>query len=232
MAQPFTQPKSGRKVMVLLGLGLLLVAAIVFFWGNGSWRQELRLHVSTPGGPIEPSQVIEVKFEKGSDWLGEFSRDRLRLKGEALVVELGEKRLFVLLDGETGRWVWRARIDPLPRKERRSMAADLRRFKRQYDPLDLPRELWPRMVTFGDVTDSTSVVAVDPEDLAATFGPGFALERITVAATKDPISPATIRSLLTWLSDYPEPLLCPPSDEGESIPLCRRVKHGDFARTT
>jgi hypothetical protein len=44
------------------------------------------------------------------------------------------------------------------------------------------------MVTFGDLADPTSVAEVDPDDLAATFGEGVKLKRLTVELTDDPVT--------------------------------------------
>jgi hypothetical protein len=60
---------------------------------------------------------------------------------------------------------------------------------------------YPLLVTFQDVRDPTSVALVDPADLAATFGPGVSLRRITVALTDDPVSTG-IEKRLSWLSRY------------------------------
>lgn len=47
---------------------------------------------------------------------------------------------------------------------------------------------YPMLVTFGDLDDPTSVERVDPDDLAASFGEGVALKRITVQITDDPVT--------------------------------------------
>jgi hypothetical protein len=43
---------------------------------------------------------------------------------------------------------------------------------------ELPREPYrPLLVTFADINDPASVQRVDPDDLAASFGPGYALSQ-------------------------------------------------------
>ena len=54
--------------------------------------------------------------------------------------------------------------------------------------LDLPQWLYPMLVTFTDIDDPSSVQRVDPANLAASFGPGVTLKRITVEVTKDPVT--------------------------------------------
>ena len=44
----------------------------------------------------------------------------------------------------------------------------------------VPKDRLPRLVTFRDTADPTSVERVDPDDLASTFGPGVRLESVTL----------------------------------------------------
>jgi hypothetical protein len=57
------------------------------------------------------------------------------------------------------------------------------------------------LVTFGDEADPTSVAEVDPDDLAATFGEGVRLKRITVELTDDPVT-SGIEARLAWMNAY------------------------------
>lgn len=54
------------------------------------------------------------------------------------------------------------------------------------------------MVTFTDITDPTTVNQVDPTNLAATFGPGVSLKRITLQITDEPVTEGKIESVLGW----------------------------------
>ena len=76
------------------------------------------------------------------------------------------------------------------------------------------RSAYPMMVTFGDLNDPTSVALVDPDDLAASFGEGINISRITAELTDDPVTTG-IEERLEWLgmsfrgfdsSDFPEGL--------------------------
>lgn len=55
----------------------------------------------------------------------------------------------------------------------------------------------PMLVTFGDLSDPTSMAEVDPDNLAATFGAGVSLKRITVQMTDDPVTTG-IEKRLGW----------------------------------
>lgn len=54
------------------------------------------------------------------------------------------------------------------------------------------------LVTFGDLADPTSVRLVDANNLAANFGEGVSLKRITVQMTDDPVTTG-IEGRLQWL---------------------------------
>jgi hypothetical protein len=58
---------------------------------------------------------------------------------------------------------------------------------------------YPLLVTFGDLRDPKSVVAIDPDHLDQQFGPGIKLRRITVQMTDDAVTTG-IEKRLGWLS--------------------------------
>ena len=62
------------------------------------------------------------------------------------------------------------------------------------------------LVAFGDEADPTSVARVGPDDLAANFGEGVTLKRITVELTNDPVTTG-IEERLGWLPQYFDKML-------------------------
>jgi hypothetical protein len=54
-------------------------------------------------------------------------------------------------------------------------------------------------VTFADVADPTTVARVDPDDLAASFGPGVTLRGMTLEITDDPVTKGVVEGVLGWL---------------------------------
>ncbi|HEX8263299.1 MAG TPA: hypothetical protein VF547_10545 [Allosphingosinicella sp.] len=140
-----------------------------------------------------------------------------KLRGEAVAVELGNGRtLFAVLrgtDGESGM------AEMLPerlfgdvgrsaRGERTRFSpdriADLRDIaSRVGETATVPcaeRPGWcPMLVTFRNISDPTSVEQVDPTDIAATLGPGYALKAITVELVSQRPEHA-IEARLPWLA--------------------------------
>ena len=55
------------------------------------------------------------------------------------------------------------------------------------------------LLRFGDLADPKSVARVDPNDLAASFGPGVKLVRATIEITDDPVTTG-IEKRLGWVA--------------------------------
>ncbi|MGB3312951.1 MAG: hypothetical protein WBB85_00950 [Albidovulum sp.] len=234
------------KRTLLILFGLLLAGFLAFralFGGQTvSWHQRLTITVETPLGEVSGAAVTAVRKV---EWLGPWvlpdaQRVINTIKGEAAVVEVAPGRhLFALLDGESGEgswlrdaghWVYAAY--GLGQKSDRSYEASMRKLKSQsYNrPVPLPPEGWPLMVTFDDIADPTTVRRVDPDDLAASFGPGVRLKAVTLEVTKAAVTEGRVEGLLGWLGPHPEPALGPATGGTTNIPFFRLVHMGDFIR--
>ena len=182
--------------------------------GPPDYRYRLKVEVHTPEGLKTGSSVIQVTqrlVRPGSSPAG--TAVERRVKGEAVAVDLpGEKTLFALLrsDDDTS-WAYRVMQTLAPDVEGESFEQQLddmlelkgeitlpRMFPR-HGPID-ERSAYPMLVTFGDINDPRSVQQVDPDNLAASFGDGIVLKRITVQITSDPVTTG-IEERLRWLTD-------------------------------
>lgn len=65
--------------------------------------------------------------------------------------------------------------------------------------LTIPPDRYPLLVTFGDITDPTTVRQVDLANLAAAFGPEVSLKRIRLEIPDEPMTEGKIESALGWL---------------------------------
>ncbi len=57
-------------------------------------------------------------------------------------------------------------------------------------PRSIPFVTLPRLARLSNINNSATLVTVLPFDLAASFGPGIELKRVTLELTHDPITPA------------------------------------------
>jgi len=185
-------------------------------------RYRMTVEVMTPQGLRTGQSVVESRIEHGVSFGSDAPGISYKLRGEAVAVDLGDGRvLFALLRGAKNSdgpayyayLLWQAfshgaRTEPMPPADLlNAQSTPLRKWARRHDlQLDLPREAYPLLVTFRDTADPTSVERVDPADLAATFGPGFELRRITAEITNGRVT-SGIAKRLTWLSRYYDRML-------------------------
>lgn len=81
------------------------------------------------------------------------------------------------------------------------------------------------LVTFGDINDPTSIALVDPQNMAQSFGDGYALKEALLEIATDPATSGQIDQVLPWLSSYGQWIRIP-TPEGRPIALERQ----DFVR--
>ncbi|WP_421849677.1 hypothetical protein [Oricola sp.] len=93
----------------------------------------------------------------------------------------------------------------------------------------LPRENYPRLVTFGHIGSPQTVRRVDPDNLAATFGPGYRLKSITLEITDAPVTRGEVETVLGWLGEHPETPLFPIVDP-KDFSFAAKLRQGEFIR--
>ncbi|WP_298305592.1 hypothetical protein [uncultured Erythrobacter sp.] len=185
------------------------------------YRYRLTVEVETPEGLKSGSSVLEVELMKvrpamHPSGVGLSSQAR----GEAVAVDLPNgQTLYALLRSEN-KVDWASNIVYVmaPRREEstpdEAMAERFDWIRNNREVILLPRyklvakgtmrlDGWPMLVTFDDISDPTSIKKVDPFNLAATFGEGVELKRITVQVTDDPVTTG-IEQRLEWLGQLKE----------------------------
>jgi hypothetical protein len=193
---------------------LLLAAAFALIGckSSVSWHQKLTIVVETPAGEARGASVtrIEKVSNKGSLVLPEARGTRSYSFGEAVVVEvMPGKWLFALLEGEggtdAGHWVYAAYdlTAALATNGYPSFEAAMEKLRAQpmNVPVPVPLDGMPLLVTFTDITDPTTVQRVDPENLAASFGPGVRLKAVTLEITEEPVTEGRVVKVLGWLTN-------------------------------
>ena len=165
--------------------------------------------------------LVQARSKWSSGWDGRVgspshSAIQRRIQGEAVAVDLpGGRTLFALLRSDDDvDWAGNVMQAVAPRFEGEPfeekfdnvlLVAGEVALPRMWPPIapGLRQSGYPILVTFADLTDPTSVARVDPEDLAATFGEGVALRRITVQLTDDPVTTG-IEERLGWIGRIKE----------------------------
>ena len=182
----------------------LLILALLSLTGceRYSWRQKLTVTIETPAGDVSGASVSQVSWAKhlipseGMGW-------NYDLTGEAVVVEVTPGRyLFALLKG-AGTTEYMGSVAAASIAGREGRVIDGALFDEVSDKRDraagvitLPPYQYPLLVTFGDIVDPKSVQLVDPDDLAASFGPGVRLKSVTLEVTEEPVTEGAVEGVL------------------------------------
>jgi hypothetical protein len=197
---PPLDPKATSRLLRKLAIWLLLLVGVPYLlyklnFPTYSWGQKTTVTVMTPAGERSGSAVVRVRWSDTPDILPDAPSFQSDVRGEATVVDLGEGRyLFALISGAEqrgiavfgdGRSYWLEQI--------KTVAAS------RGETREIPPAHRPLLVTFADINDPASVQRVDPDDLAASFGPGYALTTITLAITDEPVTKGRVEAVLPCL---------------------------------
>ena len=190
-------------VLGLLALAGFLAFRLLFGGASVNWHQRLTVTVVTPAGEVSGSSVTAVTlrdYTTGTLVLPDARRLQGEVSGEAVVIEVAPGRYLFALLGGAGHWAYAA----FGLDGKTSYVASMRRLKAQPEetPAPLPPEAYPLLVTFTDINDPKTVQRVDPDDLAASFGPGVSLKALTLAVTEEPVTEGRVEAVLGWLSAY------------------------------
>jgi hypothetical protein len=189
----------------LLLIPLLLALFALTGCERYSWHQKLTVTVETPAGEVSASSVSAVSWRKHwiqTDGMG-WSFD---LTGEAVVVEVTPGRyLFALLKGAgTTEYMCSVAAASIAGREGRVINGALfgeveGKRNRAAGVITVPEVQYPKLVTFGDIADPASMKLVDPEDLAASFGPGVRLKSVTLEVTDEAVTEGVVEGVLGWV---------------------------------
>jgi hypothetical protein len=180
-----------RRFTIVALSGLLLSSC-----GTEYVHQKLTIHVMTPTGMISASSVLQVSYQppllKGP--AAGFDRATITRSGEAVVLDVGGGHyLFVLLKGAPDPWsVF------YPKQSPQGVIGNFKTMIGQ--TRELTPKQYPLLVTFGDISDPASVKRVDPNNLELAFGPGYALQSITLSLTDEPVTTGEVEKVLPCLT--------------------------------
>ena len=213
------QCKTADKMIKILPHILILITALsacVPFLAREDWRYRMIVEVETPEGIKTGSAVREVTVTASPKLTPEMTSSQ-EVEGEAVVVNLGERGvLFVLMDGAT--------MMPTYAFGNHGQGAPegMAYFNQLEGSAPLPLMRHPRMVTFDDMNDPTSVRlvydaeicerrnekhrqevygCVKADNFAEIYGDGVALKSITIEMTHARVT-KKIEKWLPWLSNY------------------------------
>ncbi|WP_156712004.1 twin-arginine translocation signal domain-containing protein [Nitratireductor arenosus] len=180
---------------VALVAALLALAGCGWFAERWEWNQKLTVEVLVDGEIASGSAVSYVRWQE-ADALDNYST---AYRGEATVVDLGERGVLFALIGEATKYVAGYTLHEELGERRSDYETLYPKVAGFRGVREVAREAYPLLVTFTDIADPTTVKRVDPDDLAATFGPGVALKRITLEITDEAVTEGEVEAVLGWL---------------------------------
>lgn len=228
----------GGQMSWILGLIALLAGASLFYSPWRIYRYRMTVEVSTPDGPRTGFAVREIRWKGQPALTPEAHALDVRQRGQAVMVDLPSGRtLFALLNRNPHETILSGFYAIAGRKGAMGALLSEADSTRSVYEMPSPQVLrssylpYPALVTFEDPADPMTVEPVEPADLAAVFGPGYSLERITVQITDEPVT-MTIRKRLPWLGFHPEPRLDPDNRWSINSTFAHSLWHGDFHQGT
>lgn len=189
------------RLIAMFALAASLLAGCGILFPTSSYRFRMTVEVDTPQGPRSGSSVLEIT--SGLQNLpGKGKTPVTFLTGEAVAVDLSdEKTLFALTSdlpsggGLEGGITRLFKPDAIGPDAFVASVTKLGRSDQAGRTVELPHELYPKLVTFRDIQDRMSVEAVDPANLVESFGPKVTLRRITAVLTNDKLTTGIQRRL-------------------------------------
>lgn len=190
-----------KRHYILTGF-LIAIIAITGWWKyefpSATWRYKLTVTVETPEGIKTGSAVREVTYTNGPKILPDVAGASWKVKGEAVVVDIGQdKNLFALLD-VNGSYQIVYDVFPYQGQSVRDHIQYYKSLTGQKKTLE--KSQYPTMVTFKDIKDPKTVEQVDPFNLSATFGAGVNLKDVTIEMTDEDVT-WEVEKCLKWLND-------------------------------
>jgi hypothetical protein len=197
------RPLAWRKRIILIAI-FVVAASWWIAYPDYPWRQKMTIEVEAAGQTYIGSNVVEVvwrnnyfnaRYATAPSW-------RQEIRGEAPFITLPDGRtMFAVLSSTndleyTGHIAGRVLYG---RKGRVWGHDEFRAIISSDEVMVLPAENYPPLVTFTDINDPKTLRRVDPDNLAATFGPGVSLKRITLEIADEQVTEKTAESALPWL---------------------------------
>jgi hypothetical protein len=178
----------GMKFRWILITIVAVVLLAFYLRPDDQWHQKITMTVETPTGDITGSSV-QGGFVKNTS-----RGPTTYLFGEVPFVEVTPGRyLFAILRRPNAIFF-----------SQRAPVKDVNELLGLREQREIPPSEYPLLLTFRKMGDPKSAERVDPNDLAASFGPGVRLKSMTIEVTDEPVTRGKIERVLPCLNRKPD----------------------------
>lgn len=235
---------SGVPKRYWLFAAFFIVALVIFGWWkyefpSATWRYKMTVTIETPEGLRTGSAVREVTYINGPKILPDVAGSQWKVKGEAVVVDLGhDKYLFAIMDVDGSYQIVYDAFPYTPTSARDGI--------RYYKSITgqkkiLDKSQYPTLVTFKDIKDPKTVELVyggkfapatqkiiPVDDFEKFFGKELRIKDVTIQMTDEKVT-IEINKYLEWLANVKKGSL-DGSFTNHSTELSNILHYGYFKR--
>ncbi|TIX90514.1 hypothetical protein [Rhizobium sp. P44RR-XXIV] len=196
-----------RAILVLLAVvacAVLALAAFIYVrdvsYVVDSYRYRLTVNFMVDGKPLSASGVVQETIHSPPCILLEQTCGRISIKGDAIPVSFPNGRTaFVLLevvDENRGATVGLFPSSALPKA---SPTGKMNAW--MHKDFEVRTKLLPTIVFFADTGDPSSIIIVEPTNIAEIGGPSAVYQNAIVTVTDEPVTRG-LENRLPWILTY------------------------------
>jgi hypothetical protein len=180
-----------RNFLRFTGLSWVATLLSGCWLSPATWKRKLTVTVTTPDGEKSASSVQAQSLSEDPVT----GAAHATFKGGAVVLEVRPgKYLFALIQEnkpQTELVVFPGEAPLVSTHRLSDMVGKV---------FQVPHSTYPMLVMFTDLSDPKSVKEVKPDDLAASFGEGVALQSMTLEITDEDVAVDVVEKVLPWLA--------------------------------
>jgi hypothetical protein len=187
-------------------------------WNSKAYRYRLTVEIEDNGTVYTGSTVWEIFVQNKADWVPQSGGGHMRVRGQAVVVDMGAKGLVFVLLKENPEDYLSSPEYLVPKlipifDESTMMLEKAKHYASHRLAAEVPANRLPLMVRFRDINDPMTVERVNPITMS-NVGQGVRLKRATIETVSSGLWPLNaiglwgapittgIEARLPWLDQY------------------------------
>lgn len=209
------------NLIKIAGLFIVAIFLLRFCWGAGynSYRYLITVNVEANGKTYSGSSVQVQSTTTSPDWISSILLPETKRKGEAVVVNVDGKYLFLL-------WNYSIDDDPNYQNGDKPWQVDNIWKNIKYGKYGQYAQYRYPFVTFTDINDPLTVKQVTQENFEQYFGEGAKITSIEVQRTLDQVTYGKVERVIPWIKSLKTTL--DGKDSTSSMDLANKLDRSFF----